>query len=140
MAVAFTLYNGFLIAEHSEFDVRAYRSRAYYADNVASYEAANQIIINRRIDDASDWGDFTEAEYNRLMEDLGRQAPEPSPQPSRFPSGRVVVIRSTAAYGWRAQVTVARDDPEHSQVWAREILAPVKYDDITEEEEDDRQY
>jgi len=136
MDVAFTLYKGFLIVEYSETDVKAYRNREYYAGNTTSYETSSQAFITQMIDDAGDQGDFTELEYHTLMRELGREEPEPS----RFPSGRVVVIRSTAAYGWRARVTVARDDPEHSQVWAKEISVPVKYDDITEEEEDNKEY
>jgi len=75
MAVAFTLYKGFLIVEYSETDVKAYRSREYYAGNIASYEASSQANISQMIDDAEDQGDFTDAGYYELMRQLGRAEP-----------------------------------------------------------------
>lgn len=72
MEVAFTLYKGFLIAEYSETDVRAYRCSAYYAGNTTSYETSSQAFITEMIDEVGDEGDFTEQEYNTLMQDLGR--------------------------------------------------------------------
>lgn len=75
MEVAFTLYNRFLIAEYSGTDVRAYRSREFYAGNTTSYEASSQAFIEQVIADSEDQGDFSEAEYYRLMRDLGRAGP-----------------------------------------------------------------
>ncbi len=72
MNVAFTLYKGFLIAKYSETDVRAYRNREYYTSDTTSYEASSQALLSQLIDDAGDQGDFTEQEYNALMQDLGR--------------------------------------------------------------------
>ena len=73
--VAFTLYKNFLIAEYSEDDVKAYRSRQFYADNVSSYESSSQSSVSQMIDGALDTGDFDVLGYNTLMEDLGRQPP-----------------------------------------------------------------
>ena len=75
MAVAFTLYEGFLIVEYSETDVKAYRSRQYYAGNTTSYETTSQANISQMIDDAGDEGDFTDVEYYELMQTLGRAGP-----------------------------------------------------------------
>ena len=72
MEVAFALYQGFLIAEYSETDVRAYRNSEYYASNTTSYESSSQTIINQMIDETSDHGDFTGLEYTKLMQILGR--------------------------------------------------------------------
>ena len=71
--VAFTLYKGFLIAEYSETDVRAYRNRGYYASNTVSYQEPDQAYVNQVIDVAGDQGDFSELEYNELMQVLGRE-------------------------------------------------------------------
>lgn len=75
MEVAFTLYNGFLIVEYSDTDVRAYRNRGYYAGNITSYKTSSQAFITQMIDDAGDQGDFTELEYYELLRVLGRAGP-----------------------------------------------------------------
>lgn len=72
MDVVFTLYEGFLIAKHSETDVKAYRSRTFYAGNTTSYETTSQAFITQMIDDAGDHGDFTDEEYREVMQLLGR--------------------------------------------------------------------
>ena len=71
--VAFALYKGFLIAKYSETDVRAYRSREYYASNTASYQEPNRELVNQVIDVAGDQGDFSELDYNKIMQVLGRK-------------------------------------------------------------------
>ncbi|GAI56949.1 unnamed protein product [marine sediment metagenome] len=53
----------------------------------------------------------------------------------KFTKGQAIVIKSKAIYGWRPWVTVEKDDPEHNQVWVKEISPAVKYEDIEEEEE-----
>lgn len=55
-------------------------------------------------------------------------------QEARFTKGQPIVIKSKAIYEWRAWATVERDDPEHNQVWVKEIPRAVKYEDIEEEE------
>ncbi|MBA7692591.1 hypothetical protein ES703_101158 [subsurface metagenome] len=55
-------------------------------------------------------------------------------KPTRFTKGQTIVIKSKAIYGWRAWATVERDDPEHNQVWVKEITPAVKYEDIEEED------
>lgn len=72
MAVEFNLYKGFLIAVYSDTDVRAYRNRLNYSTNASSYDAPNRMYLDGYIDDANDKGDFTEKEYNEVMELLGR--------------------------------------------------------------------
>lgn len=57
-------------------------------------------------------------------------------QPTGFLKGQTIVIKSKAIYGWRTWVTVEKDDPEHNQVWVKEITPAVKYEDIEEEEEE----
>ncbi len=57
-------------------------------------------------------------------------------KPTGFLKGQTIVIKSKAIYGWRAWVTVEKDDPEHNQVWVKEITPAVKYEDIEEEEEE----
>ena len=75
MDVAFTLYEGFLIVEYSGTDVRAYRSREYYGNNITSYESKGQAFVTLMIDNAGDFGDFSEVDYNVLMRELGRAGP-----------------------------------------------------------------
>ena len=75
MDVKFTLYKGFLIAEHSETDFKAYRNRSYYAQDITTYNASSRGSIDNHIDDASDIGDFSEEEYNKVMQLLGRKEP-----------------------------------------------------------------
>lgn len=53
---------------------------------------------------------------------------------TKFTEGQIIVIKSKAIYGWRTWVTVKRDDPEHNQVWVKEITPAVKYEDIEEED------
>ncbi len=73
MNVEFTLYKGFLIADYQEDNIKAYRSRAYYASNTTSYESTGSPAnIKLMIDDVGDHGDFTEAEYSVVMQLLGR--------------------------------------------------------------------
>ena len=71
MELEFSLYKGFLITDDSESNVKAYRNRAYYADNTTSYEASSLANIGLLIDDAKDQGDFTVEEYNEVMRLLG---------------------------------------------------------------------
>ncbi len=73
--VAFTLYKGFLIVEYSETDVKAYRSREYYAGNIPSCAAASKALLSKKIDDAENQGDITDVEYYELMRLLGRAGP-----------------------------------------------------------------
>ncbi len=72
MNVEFTLYEGFLIADYQEDKVKAYRSREFYAGNTTSYETSSPANIKLMIDEAGDHGDFDDAEYRKLMQDLGR--------------------------------------------------------------------
>ena len=72
MKVQFTLYEGFLIADYQEDNVKAYRSREFYAGNTTSYETSSPANIKLMIDEASDHGDFTDAEYSAVMQLLGR--------------------------------------------------------------------
>ena len=72
MDVIFTLYKGFLIAEHSETDVRAYRNQELYAGNTTSYETTSKGYISQMIDEAEDYGYFTDVQYNEVMQLLGR--------------------------------------------------------------------
>ncbi len=72
MGVEFSLYEGFLIADYQEDNVKAYRNRAYYAGNTTSYETSSLANIKLMIDDAGDHGDFAEQEYNTVMQMLGR--------------------------------------------------------------------
>ena len=51
---------------------------------------------------------------------------------SGFTEGQTIVIKSKAIYGWKARVTVERDDPDHDQVWVKEITPAVQYEDIEE--------
>ncbi len=78
MEVVFTLYRGFLIAEYSGTDVRAYRSREFYAGNTTSYEASSQLLISQVIDESEDYGGFTDAAHYALMQELGRIKPSQS--------------------------------------------------------------
>ena len=72
MALEFSMYNGFLITDDSETNVKAYRNREYYAGNLTSYEAASPANIGLLIDEVGDHGDFTVEEYNEVMRVLGR--------------------------------------------------------------------
>ena len=72
MNIEFGLYEGFLITDDQEGNVKAYRNREYYAGNTTSYEASSPADIRLMIDEAGDHGDFTEAEYYILMRQLGR--------------------------------------------------------------------
>ena len=72
MGVEFSLYEGFLIADYQENNVKAYRNRAFYAGNTTSYETSSPANIKLMIDEAGDHGDFTEAGYNEVMRILGR--------------------------------------------------------------------
>lgn len=95
MDVAFTLYKGFLIAQYSETDVKAYRSREYYAGNILSYEGASQANVSLKIDEAEDQGDFTVEEYNKVMRMLGRpEAVDPDESIYPYDEG----IERAAAY------------------------------------------
>ena len=58
-----------------------------------------------------------------------------NPTEEGFTKGQPIVIKSKAIYGWRASVTVEKDDPEHNQVLVKETNIPIKYEDIEEEEE-----
>lgn len=102
MAVAFTLYKGFLIVEYSETDVKAYRSRQYYAGNIASYEAASQAPLSQVIDEAEDQGDFTDVEYYELMRELGRA------EPGRYEAIDEEKIKEIARYMQAHPESVAR--------------------------------
>ncbi len=75
MNVEFSLYKGFLIADYHEDSVKAYRSRSLYADNIASYEDVSPADIHLTIGGAGDYGDFTESEYNKVMQILGKAEP-----------------------------------------------------------------
>ncbi len=72
MALEFSMYNGFLITDDSESNVKAYRNGIYYAGNVTSYEASSPANIGLMIDEAGDQGYFTVEEYNEVMRLLGR--------------------------------------------------------------------
>lgn len=72
MEVEFSLYEGFLIADYQEDNVKAYRSRELYAGNITSYETSSPANTKLVIDEVGDHGDFTEAEYNEVMRILGR--------------------------------------------------------------------
>ena len=72
MNVEFALYEGFLIADYQDDNVKVYRNHEYYAGNTLSYEASSLANIQLMIDEASDHGDFTGLEYNVLMLKLGR--------------------------------------------------------------------
>ena len=72
MALEFSLYKGFLITDDQESNVKAYRIRSYYADNIASYEASSPANIRLEIDEAVDQGNFTVEKYNEVMRLLGR--------------------------------------------------------------------
>ena len=107
MEVQFTLYEGFLIADYQEDKVKAYRSREFYAGNTTSYETSSPANVKLMIDEASDHGDFTEAEYSVVMQLLGRVD-------SSLPDEG---IEKAAAY--IAGLVVGREDvdsPEHL-VW-----------------------
>jgi len=58
----------------------------------------------------------------------------PGIKPTGYTKGQPIVIKSKAIYGWRAYATVERDDPEHNQVWVKEMPCAVKYEDIEEED------
>lgn len=96
--VAFTLYKGFLIAEYSETDVRAYRNRSYYAMNIPSYYASCQSYMSQKVDAVNDRGDFSSTEYNALMQQLGRtdssdiEQTTEQPQP-RYPDHIMAKVR-----------------------------------------------
>ncbi len=72
MEVEFTLYRGFLIAKHSDSDVKAYRSRISFAEDLPSYKEQSSLEIASRIDETKDHGYFNEAGYNEVMKILGR--------------------------------------------------------------------
>ncbi len=99
MEVAFSLYKGFLIAQYSETDVRAYRSRGYYASNTASYQEPDPAFVNQVIDVAGDQGDFSELDYNTLMQILGRARPTQAetqlaePALIRYPNNIMEIVR-----------------------------------------------
>ncbi len=114
MEVAFTLYKGFLIAQYSETDVKAYRSREYYADNITSYEASNQANISQLIYVADDQGDFTIVEYNEVMQHLGRPEAVSSDE-SIYPYDKGIE-RAAAYIAGLAQGREDVDDPAHP-VW-----------------------
>ncbi len=111
--VAFTLYKGFLIVEYSETDVKAYRSREYYAGNITSYEASSQALLSKEIDDAEDQGDFTDAGYYEMMRLLGR--PEAAPTESIYPYDKGIE-RAAAYIAGLCQGREDVEDPTHS-VW-----------------------
>ena len=102
MDVAFTLYEGFLIVEYSETDVRAYRSREYYAGNTTSYETTSQANISQMIDVAGDEGDFTDVGYYELMRQLGRA------EPGRYEDLSTEKVKEVARYMTVHPETVAR--------------------------------
>ncbi len=114
MEVAFTLYKGFLIAQYSETDVKAYRSREYYADNITSYEASNQAFISQVIDNAEDQGDFTIVEYNEVMQHLGRPEAVSSTE-SIYPYDKGIE-RAAAYIAGLVQGREDVDDPAHP-IW-----------------------
>ena len=114
MEVAFTLYKGFLIAQYSETDAKAYRTREYYTSNLTSYESSRLANIGLMIDDAEDQGDFTVEEYNAVMRLLGEPEAVSSDE-SIYPYDKGIE-RAAAYIAGLVQGREDVDDPAHP-VW-----------------------
>ncbi len=114
MEVAFTLYKGFLVAQYSETDVKAYRTREYYTSNLTSYETSRLANIGLMIDDAEDQGDFTVEEYNAVMRLLGEPEAVSSDE-SIYPYDKGIE-RAAAYIAGLVQGREDVDDPAHP-VW-----------------------
>ena len=114
MEVAFTLYKGFLIAQYSETDAKAYRTREYYTSNLTSYESSRLANIGLMIDDAEDQGDFTVEEYNAVMRLLGEPEAVSSAE-SIYPYDKGIE-RAAAYIAGLVQGREDVDDPAHP-VW-----------------------
>lgn len=125
MEVEFSLYEGFLIVDYQEDNVKAYRNRAFYAGNTTSYETSSPANIKLMIDEAGDEGDFTEHEYHKLMRQLGREAasvsdlPIPEQEVYRWGPEPTLDKGVEKAAAYIAGLCVGRedvDDPSHP-VW-----------------------
>jgi len=61
------MYKGFMIVEHPEFVVKAYRYPEAYRVGVATYTATTRLAMNAIIDSDNAYGSISEEEYNELV-------------------------------------------------------------------------
>ncbi len=60
------IYKRFMIVEHPEGHVVAYRSPEYYRSGITSYQTTSRDNISLMIDEAEDYGEFTDEQYAEL--------------------------------------------------------------------------